>query len=36
MPVKRFVHLAGYYRKFVESFGMKAAPLTKLLRTSVV
>ncbi|KAJ0394225.1 hypothetical protein ATCC90586_010373 [Pythium insidiosum] len=30
--VKRFVHLAGYYRRFVENFGQKMAPLTQLLR----
>ncbi|KAJ0392471.1 hypothetical protein P43SY_004345 [Pythium insidiosum] len=30
--VKRFVHLAGYYRRFVQDFGRKAAPLTQLLR----
>jgi hypothetical protein len=33
--VKRFVHLAGYYRKFVESFGSIMAPLTMLLRKDV-
>lgn len=30
--VKRFVHLAGYYRRFVAGFGSMMAPLTKLLR----
>ncbi|KAJ0391766.1 hypothetical protein P43SY_010693 [Pythium insidiosum] len=30
--VKRFVHLAGYYRRFIENFGTKMAPLTRLLR----
>ncbi|KAJ0391236.1 hypothetical protein P43SY_010942 [Pythium insidiosum] len=30
--VKRFVHLAGYYRRFIENFGQKMAPLTHLLR----
>lgn len=30
--VRRFVHLAGYYRRFVPNFGTKAAPLTMLLR----
>eukprot|EP00644_Phytophthora_capsici_P007180 jgi/Phyca11/112715/e_gw1.22.81.1 len=30
--VKRFVHLAGYYRRFIEGFGSIMAPLTKLLR----
>eukprot|EP00644_Phytophthora_capsici_P018995 jgi/Phyca11/132966/e_gw1.282.2.1 len=30
--VKRFVHLAGYYRKFIEGFGSIAAPMTKLLK----
>lgn len=29
--VKRFVHLAGYYRRFVVDFGSIAAPMTKLL-----
>ncbi|KAE9357759.1 hypothetical protein PF008_g3016 [Phytophthora fragariae] len=33
--VKRFVHLAGYYRRFVEGFGSIAAPMTKLLRKTV-
>ncbi|KAE9226437.1 hypothetical protein PF004_g11636 [Phytophthora fragariae] len=31
--VKRFVHLAGYYRRFVEGFGSIMAPMTKLLRS---
>ncbi|KAJ0392077.1 hypothetical protein ATCC90586_011261 [Pythium insidiosum] len=30
--IKRFVHLAGYYRRFVENSGRKMAPLTTLLR----
>jgi len=30
--VKRFVHLAGYYRRFIANFGSKAAPMTMLLR----
>ncbi|GMF19541.1 unnamed protein product [Phytophthora fragariaefolia] len=30
--VRRFVALAGYYRRFVPGFGAKMAPLTKLLR----
>ena len=30
--VKRFAHLAGYYRRFVAGFGERMAPLTKLLR----
>ncbi|OWY97187.1 RNA-dependent DNA polymerase, partial [Phytophthora megakarya] len=29
--VKRFVHLAGYYRRFISGFGSHIAPLTKLL-----
>eukprot|EP00644_Phytophthora_capsici_P004470 jgi/Phyca11/110949/e_gw1.19.90.1 len=32
--VKRFVHLAGYYRKFVKGFGTMMEPLTRLLRKS--
>ncbi|KAE9005301.1 hypothetical protein PF011_g12098 [Phytophthora fragariae] len=32
--VKRFVHLAGYYRKFIEAFGSIMAPLTRLLKKS--
>ncbi|GMF50249.1 unnamed protein product [Phytophthora fragariaefolia] len=35
VAVKRFVHLVGYYRKFVEAFGSIMAPLTKLLRKGV-
>eukprot|EP00644_Phytophthora_capsici_P003131 jgi/Phyca11/102703/e_gw1.7.119.1 len=35
VEVKRFVHLAGYYRKFVKGFGTMMEPLTKLLRKSV-
>ncbi|KAJ0391696.1 hypothetical protein P43SY_010532 [Pythium insidiosum] len=30
--VRRFVHLAGYYRRFIPEFGRKAEPLTRLLR----
>lgn len=30
--VRRFVALAGYYRRFVPEFGTKMAPLTSLLR----
>jgi hypothetical protein len=30
--VRRFVALAGYYRKFVTDFGAKMPPLTRLLR----
>ncbi|KAE9117305.1 hypothetical protein PF010_g4416 [Phytophthora fragariae] len=32
VEVKRFVHLAGYYRKFIEAFGSIMAPVTRLLR----
>ncbi|KAE9070650.1 hypothetical protein PF010_g26181 [Phytophthora fragariae] len=32
--LKRFVHLAGFYRRFIAGFGTKAAPLTGLLRKS--
>ncbi|KAE9301653.1 hypothetical protein PF008_g22691 [Phytophthora fragariae] len=32
VEVKRFVHLAGYYRRFVEGFGALMSPMTKLLR----
>ncbi|OWZ22555.1 Enzymatic Polyprotein [Phytophthora megakarya] len=35
IEVRRFGHLAGYYRRFIEGFGSIAAPLTKLLRKSV-
>ncbi|KAJ8579185.1 hypothetical protein ON010_g6 [Phytophthora cinnamomi] len=33
--IKRFVHLAGYYRRFVINFGTLMAPMTKLLRKNV-
>jgi len=33
VEVKRFVHLASYYRRFVRGFGAMMAPLTKLLRS---
>ncbi|KAE9269315.1 hypothetical protein PF008_g30892 [Phytophthora fragariae] len=33
--VKRFVHLAGYYRRFIEGFGAMMSPMTKLLRKDV-
>ncbi|GMF62726.1 unnamed protein product [Phytophthora fragariaefolia] len=33
--VKRFVHMAGYYRRFIPQFASKAAPLTRLLRKGV-
>ncbi|KAE8972323.1 hypothetical protein PR001_g26646, partial [Phytophthora rubi] len=32
VEVKRFVHLAGYYRRFIEGFGSFMTPMTKLLR----
>ncbi|GMF33022.1 unnamed protein product [Phytophthora fragariaefolia] len=32
MQVRRFVALAGYYRRFVPDFGAKMSPLTSLLR----
>jgi len=31
----RFVHLAGYYRRFIANFGSKAAPMPVLLRKGV-
>ncbi|KAE8973239.1 hypothetical protein PR002_g26257 [Phytophthora rubi] len=34
VEVKRFVHLAGYYRKFIAAFGSIMAPLTRLLKKS--
>jgi hypothetical protein len=36
VEVRRFVHMAGYYRRFVPNFGSKAAPLTRLLRKDAV
>ncbi|POM77926.1 LOW QUALITY PROTEIN: Hypothetical protein PHPALM_4615 [Phytophthora palmivora] len=35
VAVKRFVHMARYYRRFVPKFASRAAPLTKLLRKGV-
>jgi hypothetical protein len=35
VEVKRFVHLAGYYRKFIEAFRSIVAPMTKLLKKGV-
>ncbi|OWY97891.1 Retrovirus Polyprotein [Phytophthora megakarya] len=35
VEVKRFVHLTGYYRRFIEGFGSLMAPMTKLLREDV-
>ncbi|OWZ21950.1 RNA-dependent DNA polymerase [Phytophthora megakarya] len=32
---KRFVHLAGYYSRFVKDFGTIMAPLTKILRKNI-
>lgn len=34
VEVKRFVHLAGYYGKFIEAFGSIMAPMTRLLKKS--
>ncbi|OWZ06249.1 Gag-pol fusion protein [Phytophthora megakarya] len=34
--VKRFVHMAGYYRRFVPDFASRASVMTKLLRKGVV
>lgn len=33
--VKRFVHLTGYYRRFIPHFGTRATPVTRLLRKDV-
>ncbi|GMF51199.1 unnamed protein product [Phytophthora fragariaefolia] len=33
--VKRFVHLASYYRKFIAAFGTIVEPLTRLLKKDV-
>ncbi|GMF41644.1 unnamed protein product [Phytophthora fragariaefolia] len=35
VEAKRFVHLAGYYQRFIEGFGSIMAPMTKLLRKYV-
>lgn len=32
VAVKHFVHLAGYYRKFMPQFSTQAVPLTRLLK----
>ncbi|KAG6612288.1 Gag-pol fusion protein [Phytophthora cinnamomi] len=34
--IKRFVHMTGYYRRFVPEFASRASPMTKLLRKGVV
>ncbi|OWZ12102.1 Gag/polymerase/env Polyprotein [Phytophthora megakarya] len=34
--IKRFFHLAGYYRRFVKGFGAMMAPLMKMLRKNVM
>lgn len=36
VEVKRFVHLAGYYRRFVPGFGSLVAPMTKLLQAKTL
>lgn len=36
VEVEHFVHVTGYYRRFVPEFASRAAPLTKLLRKGVV
>lgn len=33
--LKRFVHMAGFYRRFIQDFGRKAKPLTYMLRKNV-
>ena len=33
--IRSFLGLAGYYRRFIEGFSQKAAPMTKLLRKGV-
>jgi hypothetical protein len=35
VEVKRFVHLAGYYRKFIEAFGSIMAQMSRLLKKSI-
>ncbi|GMF46614.1 unnamed protein product [Phytophthora fragariaefolia] len=34
--LKRFVHMAGWYRRFLSDFASKAAPMTRLLRKGVI
>ncbi|POM73499.1 LOW QUALITY PROTEIN: Gag-pol fusion protein [Phytophthora palmivora] len=36
VEIKRFVHLAGYYRKFIEAFGSIVKPMTRLLKKDTV
>ena len=35
MKIRRFLGLAGYYRRFVKRFSMTAAPMTRLLQNNV-
>ena len=35
IEVRRFLGLAGYYRRFVKGFSMTVAPMTRLLQKNV-